>query len=349
MEKILMKGNDAFAEAAVRAGCNFFGGYPITPSSEILEYLSGRMEEEGRQFVQAESEVAAISMVYGAAASGARALTASSGPGISLKQEGISYIAAAGLPTVIIDIQRYGAGLGLISPGQSSYLQATKGGAHGDYKLLVYAPASVQEMVDLTSVSFEKAEEYMNPVLMLSDGALGQMMEAVVLPEMKEHKLNDTWALKGKGTGKSKVVNSTIYSDPINYEQNLRDKYEKMEKDEVRYEEFMVEDADIVLVAYGISSRVCKETVRAARKNGQKVGLFRPITVWPFPNEELFELAKTAKAFLTVEMNTLGQMVEDVKLAVCGEAPVYLEATGRTSPRVANILNHIDKITKEVL
>lgn len=322
MAKVLLKGNEALAEAALAAGCRFYSGYPITPQTEILEYLSWRMEDVGGEFIQAESELAGINMVLGAAAAGARALTTSSGPGFSLKQEGISYLVAADLPAVIVDVMRIGTGLGDISQGQGDYWQLTRGGGHGDYRTLVLAPDSVQENADMMAEAFDLAEKYRHPVLIASDAAIGQMIEAVEIPEFIEHDIDKfDWTIKGckKGTEQRKIQN--IYYTHPDYETYLADKYAEMEEQEQRYENIQVEDAELVLVAYGISSRVCREAVEAARAEGLKLGLIRPITLWPFP-VKAFEEAKAAKAFLTVEMNILGQMVDDVKLATCGKYPV---------------------------
>ncbi len=322
MAKVLLKGNEALAEAALAAGCRFYSGYPITPQTEILEYLSWRMEEVGGEFIQAESELAGINMVLGASAAGARALTTSAGPGFSLKQEGISYLVAADLPAVIVDVMRIGTGLGDIAQGQGDYWQLTRGGGHGDYRTIVLAPASVQENADLMVESFDLAEKYRHPVLIASDAAIGQMIEAVEIPPFQEHDINKfDWTIKGckKGTEQRKIQN-VYYTDP-NYESYLSDKYDQIEKTEQRYENIQVEDAEVVLVAYGISSRVCREAVDVAREQGFKLGLIRPITLWPFP-VKAFQEAKDAKAFLTVEMNILGQMVDDVKLATEGKYPV---------------------------
>ncbi|HBA64026.1 MAG TPA: 3-methyl-2-oxobutanoate dehydrogenase subunit beta [Lachnospiraceae bacterium] len=321
MAKVLLKGNEALAEAALAAGCRFYSGYPITPQTEILEYLSWRMEEVGGEFIQAESELAGINMVLGAAAAGARALTTSSGPGFSLKQEGISYLVAADLPAVIVDVMRIGTGLGDIAQGQGDYWQLTRGGGHGDYHTLVLAPASVQENADMMAEAFDLAEKYRHPVLIASDAAIGQMIEAVEIPEFKEHDINKfDWTIKGckKGTEQRKIQN--VYYTHPDYEGYLSEKYRQMEQEQ-RYETVQVEDAELVLVAYGISSRVCRETVEIARAEGLKLGLIRPITLWPFP-VKAFKEAKAAKAFLTVEMNILGQMVDDVKLAIESKYPV---------------------------
>lgn len=322
MAKVLLKGNEALAEAALAAGCRFYSGYPITPQTEILEYLSWRMEDVGGEFIQAESELAGINMVLGASAAGARALTTSSGPGFSLKQEGISYLVAADLPAVIVDVMRIGTGLGDISQGQGDYWQLTRGGGHGDYRTLVLAPDSVQENADMMVKAFDLAEKYRHPVLIASDAAIGQMIEAVEIPEFVEHDINKfDWTIKGckKGTEQKKIQN--IYYTNPDYETYLAGKYAEMEEQEQRYENIQVEDAELVLVAYGISSRVCREAVEAARAGGLKLGLIRPITLWPFP-VKAFEEAKAAEAFLTVEMNILGQMADDVKLATCGKYPV---------------------------
>lgn len=321
MSKVLLKGNEALAEAALAAGCRFYSGYPITPQTEILEYLSWRMEEVGGTFIQAESELAGINMVLGAAAAGARALTTSSGPGFSLKQEGISYLVAADLPAVIVDVMRIGTGLGDIAQGQGDYWQLTRGGGHGDYHTLVLAPASVQENADMMAEAFDLAEKYRHPVLIASDAAIGQMIEAVEIPEFREHDIDKfDWTIKGckKGCEQRKIQN--VYYTHPDYEGYLREKYRQMEEEQ-RYETVAVEDAEVVLVAYGISSRVCREAVELARAEGIPLGLIRPVTLWPFP-VKAFEEAKAAKAFLTVEMNILGQMVDDVKLAVNGKYPV---------------------------
>ncbi len=322
MAKVLMKGNEALAEAALAAGCRFYSGYPITPQTEILEYLSWRMEEVGGEFIQAESELSGVNMVLGAAAAGARALTSSAGPGFSLKQEGISYLVASELPAVIVDVMRIGSGLGDIAQSQGDYWQLTRGGGHGDYRTIVLAPASVQENADLMVTAFDLAEKYTHPVLIASDAAIGQMIEAVEIPEFIEHDIDKyEWSLKGckKGDEQRKVQNA-YYTNP-NYEYFLRDKYDKMVAEEQRYEAIQIEDAEIVLVAYGISSRVATEAVEEGRAKGMKIGLIRPITLYPFP-EKAFAQAKEAKAFLTVEMNILGQMVDDVKLATGGAKPV---------------------------
>lgn len=332
MKRELMKGNDALAEAAIRAGCRFFAGYPITPQSEIVEYMSWRLPEVGGQFVQSESEIAGISMVYGAAAAGFRALTSSSGPGFSLKQEGISYISSAELPAVIVDVMRYGTGLGDIYQGQSDYWQAVKGGGHGDYRLLVLAPSSVQETVELVQLAFDKAEEYMNPVLILTDASIGQIMEPVALPELKEHDPDQfTWSLKGKQNGPFRRITSTMYYIE-NFNEYIKQKFDRMAANEERWESVATDDAEVILVAYGISSRIAKEAVRSGRESGLKLGLIRPVSLWPFPKKAFTGLPASLKAFLTVEMSSLGQVGEDVALASRMKYPVHACLSGDQVP-----------------
>ncbi|HUX47512.1 MAG TPA: 3-methyl-2-oxobutanoate dehydrogenase subunit VorB [Desulfosporosinus sp.] len=325
MAKVLMKGNEALGEAAVRAGCRYFFGYPITPQNEIPQYLAKRLPEVGGVFLQAESEIAAINMVYGAAGSGARVMTSSSSPGISLKQEGITYIAGAELPCVIVNMQRGGPGLGSIQPGQADYFQAVKGGGHGDYKLLVLAPATIQETVDLMGKAFDLADEYRNPVMILGDGILGQMMEGVEFPaeETPVTLAEKSWATTGAKGRKRNVVNS-LYLDPIKLEkhnEHLQRKYERMAK-EVLWENYKTDDAELVLVGYGSSARVAKAAVDLARAQGIKAGLFRPITLFPFPKEALQEACKQANHVLTVEMS-MGQLVEDVRYNLEFKVPVH--------------------------
>ena len=326
MAKELMKGNEALAEAAIRAGCRFYSGYPITPQTEILEYLSWRMDEVGGTFVQTESELAGINMLLGAAAAGARALTSSAGPGFSLNQEGISYLVAADLPAVIIDVMRIGTGLGDIAQGQGDYWQLTRGGGHGDYRTIVLAPASVQENCDMMETAFDLAEKYRHPVLIASDAAIGQMAEGVNLPELREHNIDSfDWAVRGCRHGDApRKIQNTYYTRP-DYVEYLRDKYAAMDSEQ-RWESYMADDADVVLVAYGISSRVAKEAVNEARAEGFRLGLIRPITLWPFPNRA-FEECKNAKAYMTVEINILGQMADDVRLAVRDTRPVDFYGT----------------------
>lgn len=324
MDKVLMKGNEAIGEAAIRSGCRYFFGYPITPQSELPEYMSRRLPAVDGVFLQAESEVAAINMVYGAAGAGARVMTSSSSPGISLKQEGISYLAGAELPAVVVNMARGGPGLGSIQPGQSDYWQATRGGGHGDYRLIVLAPASVQEIVDLTWEAFALADKYRNPVLILGDGMLGQMMEPVVLPTEAPPTPAKPWAT----TGAAGREHNEIYSFFMQGEQleehnrRLARKWQAMAEQEKRVADFMVEDAEIVVTAYGTSARVARRAVSQARQAGIKAGLLRPISLWPFPAEAFQKAARRAKAFLSVEMS-LGQMIDDVRLATGGQAPVY--------------------------
>jgi 2-oxoglutarate ferredoxin oxidoreductase subunit alpha len=326
MPRVLITGNEALAEAAVRAGCRRYFGYPITPQNEIPEYLSRRLPEVGGTFVQAESEIAAINMVYGAAAVGERAMTSSSSPGISLMQEALSFMAASELPAVIVNMQRGGPGLGNISPSQADYFQAVKGGGHGDYKLLVYAPSNLQEVVDLTVRAFDKADEYRNPVMILGDGVLGQMMEPVDLPDIKPKQVDKPWALTGAKGRPGRVIRSLFMLpgedgmlERHNYK--LKAKYERMAEHDVMYETVLTDDAEIVVVAFGTSARIAKTAVNLARAEGIKAGLIRPITLFPFPDKIIAKAAETMERFLVVEMN-MGQMVEDVRLAVNGKAEV---------------------------
>ncbi len=323
----LMKGNEAIAEAAIRAGADGYFGYPITPQSEVLEYLTMEKPHErtGMIILQAESEVAAINMVYGGAACGKKVMTSSSSPGISLKQEGITYIAGAELPCLIVNVVRGGPGLGTIQPAQSDYFQATKGGGHGDYKLIVLAPASVQEMADFVELAFDLAFKYRNPAMILSDGAIGQMMEKVWLKPQKERSREfPEWATTGKTPDRERNIITSLNLDPNKQEDfnhKLQAKYREIEKNEVLYEEFQCDDAEYLFVAYGTSARVCQKAIELAREEGIKVGLLRPITLFPFPTVIISRLADQVKGILTVEMSA-GQMVEDVRLAVNGKIPV---------------------------
>ena len=354
MEKELWKGNEAIAEAAIRAGCDCFFGYPITPQSEVPEYLSLHMPQHGKVFVQAESELAAINMVYGAAGSGMRAMTSSSSPGISLKQEGITYIAAAELPCVIVNMVRGGPGLGSIQPAQSDYYQSTRGGGHGDYRMLVLAPSSVQEAVELTQQAFDLADRYRNPVLIMGDGLIGQMMEPVEMPEyVKPADLPEkTWAATGwkPGCGRERAIINSLYIDPNRLEehvQKLYAKYAVMEETECRWQEELTDDADYVIVAYGTTARIARSAMRRLREQGVRVGLIRPITLWPFPNAPIKKAATHARAFLTVEMS-MGQMVDDVRLAVNGAKPVtFFGRTGGIVPTVREIMAQVEKLAKE--
>jgi 2-oxoglutarate ferredoxin oxidoreductase subunit alpha len=328
----LMKGNEAIAEAAIRAGVDGYFGYPITPQSEVLEYLMMERPElrTGMVVLQAESEVAAINMVYGGAGAGKMVMTSSSSPGISLKQEGITYIAGAELPCLILNVVRGGPGLGTIQPAQSDYFQSVKGGGHGDYKLIVLAPASVQEMYDFVETSFDLAFKYRNPVLILSDGAIGQMMEKVEIGEQKVRLTDEQvkercpWATTGKTTKRERNIITSLDLDPHKQEQfnhKLQAKYKEIEKNEVRFEEIQTKDAEYLFVAYGTSARICQKSVQLARAKGIKVGLLRPITLFPFPAERLLELSKQVKGILSVEMSA-GQMIEDIKLSVHCNIPV---------------------------
>lgn len=350
--KQLMKGNEAIAEAAIRGGCRAFFGYPITPQNEIPEYMSARLPEVGGVFVQAESEVSAINMVYGAAGSGARAMTSSSSPGISLKQEGISYICGAELPCVIVNMVRGGPGLGGIQPAQSDYFQAVKGGGHGDYHMLVYGPASVQEAIDIMYDAFDKAEKYRVPVMLLGDGMLGQIMEAVELPEMKDEKTfpKKEWATDGTGHGVTRRVINSLYIEPDVLEalnKKLFAVYDEIAANETRYEEYMTDDAEVVIVAYGTVARIAKSAVNMLREKGVKAGLFRPITLYPYPSDALLKLAEkdAVKKFVTVELS-MGQMVEDVRLAVNGKKPVSF--FGRTGGNVMTSEDIADFVAEEV-
>jgi 2-oxoglutarate ferredoxin oxidoreductase subunit alpha len=354
-EKVLMKGNEAIGEAAVLAGCRYYFGYPITPQSELPAYLAKRLPEVQGCFLQAESEVGAINMVFGAASAGGRVMTSSSSPGMSLKQEGISYLAAAELPCVLVNVVRGGPGLGNISPSQSDYFQATRGGGHGDYRTIVLAPNSVQETADLTIKAFEAADKFRNPVVILTDGVLGQMMEPVVLPEPLDYdKDSKNWALSPRGERSKRNLCTTIFLEVDQLEEHNWHLYQKYQyiADEfstgswksLGVECEQVDDAEIILVGYGIISRILKTVVEKCRKRGIKAGLVRPITLWPFPTAVFAELAKKTKHFLTVEMST-GQLVEDVKLAVDGKKPVYFFGrTGGIVPSSFEILNEIDKI-----
>ncbi len=326
----LMKGNEAFAEAAIRAGCDAYFGYPITPQSEVMEYLAAQQPHlrTGMVLLQAESEVAAINMVYGAAGTGKKVMTSSSSPGISLKQEGISYLAGSELPCLILNVMRGGPGLGTIQPSQSDYFQATKGGGHGDYRMIVLAPASVQEMADFVKIGFELAFKYRNPVMMLSDGIIGQMMEKVELfdqiPRLTE--FDQQWATTGKTPDRERNIITSLDLDPARHErhnQKLQVKYQKIRDNEVRYEAIDCDDADYLFVAYGSCARICQRSVKLARDRGIKAGLIRPITLFPFPSVEIHRMAGKLKGILTVEMSS-GQMIEDVRLAVDGKIPVAL-------------------------
>lgn len=352
-QKMLMKGNEAIAEAAIQAGCRFFFGYPITPQNQIPEYMSKRMPQENGCFLQAESEVAAINMVYGAAGAGARVMTSSSSPGISLKQEGISYIVGAELPCVIVNMVRGGPGLGSIQPAQSDYYQSTRGGGHGDYRMVVYAPASIQEAVELTQLAFDVADEYRSPVMVMGDGLIGQMMEPVTMPDYAPRKAlpEKAWAARGwKKSERDRAIINSLYINSSDLEQHnlkLAQKYKNMEEKECLVQTEFVEDADYVLVAYGTTARVARSAMRKAREQGLKVGLVRPITLWPFPSDVIAKAAGHAKAFLTVEMS-LGQMVDDVNLVVKGQKPVhFFGRTGGIVPSVREVFEKLQSIARE--
>lgn len=346
MSKILLKGNDAVVRGAILAGCRYYFGYPITPASEIAESAAKYMSKVGGTFLQAESEVSAINMVYGAASGGVRVMTASSSPGISLKQEGISYAAGSELPCVIIDVMRGGPGLGNIAPEQSDYNQIVKGGGHGNYKLPVLAPNSVQEMSDLTQLAFDLAEKYRTPVFILTDGSIGQMMEPVEFGEAKTDLPRQSWAVYGDEESKFNLI-SSIYLDPDELEQHnikLQNKYVEIEKNEIRVEEFMLEDAEYVVMGYGIVSRILKTVVEQLRKEGVKIGLLRPITLFPFPMPQIESLSKKVKKMLVVEMSN-GQMVQDVKLAALGRCPVeFYGRMGGVVPSARELLEQAKKL-----
>jgi 2-oxoglutarate ferredoxin oxidoreductase subunit alpha len=349
--RILMKGNDAVGEGAIQAGCQAYFGYPITPQNEITAYMAKKMLEEGRVFIQAESEIAAINMVFGASLTGARAMTSSSSPGISLKQEGISYMVGCELPGVVVNIQRGGPGLGNISGAQGDYFQATRGGGHGDYYLIVLAPASVQEMYDLTREAFDLADKYRNPVIILADGILGQMLEPVRIGKENPMPNFDTkkdWILNGCKEREPRMVRSLLMDEGALEEHNwkLNKKYEEMKRSEVRVETGNLEDAEVALVGYGTSARICREAMETARKKGMRVGLIRPITLWPFPEKVIAKNVDKLKAFLVLEMS-LGQMVEDVRLATDGKCPVYFYGRpGGGIPEVDVVVDRIERILR---
>ncbi len=348
-EFTLMKGNEALAEAAIRAGCDGYFGYPITPQSEILEYLAREAySRTGMLVLQAESEIASINMVYGAACTGKKVMTSSSSPGISLMQEGISYIACAELPCLIVNVMRGGPGLGTIQPSQGDYFQAVKGGGHGDYKLIVLAPSTVQEMVNFVPLSFDLAFKYRNPVMILADGALGQMMEKVELFEPIPRKTNiELWATVGKPNKRERNIITSLHIEPEDMEKiniQLQNKYREIEKNEIRYEMSYCDDAEIILVAFGLVARICSKAVEMARSKGIKAGVFRPITLFPFPYNQLKTLAKHVKNFLVVEMNA-GQMVEDVRLAVNGKVLIdFYGRMGGIVPSPEEILLKLEEV-----
>ena len=347
-EKVLMKGNEAIAEAAIRAGCGAYFGYPITPQNELTAYMALHMLEKDRVFIQAESEIASIVMVFGASSAGARAMTSSSSPGVSLKQEGISYAAGADVPCVIANVSRGGPGLGSIAPAQGDYFQSTRGGGHGDYYCIVLAPKSVQECADFTYLAFDLADQYRMPVIILADGMIGQMMEGIVLPAEKSPKdlPKRPWVV-GNMAGRASRHITSINLVPAELEAKTRarfERYELVKKNETRFEELDTANADITLTAYGTSARVCFGAKKLADKAGLKVGLFRPITLWPFPYEALGKIGERGKPILTVEMS-MGQMVEDVRLAVLGKSPIhFLGHTGGVIPTEEEVFEELKKI-----
>jgi len=350
MARKLMKGNEAIAAAAINAGCRYYFGYPITPQNEIMEYLTRELPKVGGVCLQAESEVAAINMVYGAAGAGARVLTSSSSPGISLMQEGISYIAGAELPCVVVNIMRAGPGLGGVQPSQSDYFQATKGGGHGDYRLLVLAPATLQEAADLTQLAFDLADRYRNPVMVLADGMIGQLMEPVELVACRPAAdlPPKDWATAGtaESGGRRRIINS-LYLHPDQLEAHIRSlyaKYDAVERDEVRYELFQCDDADVVIVAYGTTSRIARSAIDKCRRLGLRVGLLRPITLYPFPHSAFEKVIARPKAFLVVEMS-MGQMLDDVKIAVAGRKPIsFYGRTGGIVPTPEEIVKRVQAL-----
>ncbi len=347
MERSLMKGNEALAEAAMRAGCKCFFGYPITPQTEISAYLAKKMAANGGLFLQAESEVAAINMVLGASSTGVRVMTSSSSPGISLKSEGISYIAGSDLPCVIINVQRGGPGLGGIQPSQADYWQATKGLGHGDFHVLIYAPASVQEMVDVVVKAFDKADEYRMPAMILADGLLGQMMEPVTFPEIKDNSSEKEWAANGHKNKREHNIINSLFLQPDVLEKSVKDrfaKYDIIKEKEADAEVYNCEDAEVVVCAFGATARVAKSAVNQAREKGIKAGLFRPKTLWPFPDKLLNEATKNAKTLLSVEMS-MGQMVDDIKLAInCSKPVEFFGRTGGVIPKPTEILAEIERL-----
>ncbi len=350
-ERILMKGNEAIAEAAIRAGCRHYFGYPITPQTEIAAYMAKKMPKIGGVFLQAESEIASINMVYGAAAAGMRVMTSSSSPGISLKSEGLSYIAGSDVPAFVVNVQRGGPGLGGIQPSQSDYFQATKGGGHGDYHMIVLAPASVQEMASLTIKGFNLADKYRMTSMILADGTIGQMMEPISFEDAEIESYDKPWALTGTGMQRKHNIVNSLYLKPDELERTNFARYEKyktVEENEALYEAYRMEDAEICVVAFGIASRVAKNAVAAARSEGVKVGLIRPITLWPFPKKALRQAAEQVKAFVSVELN-MGQMIDDIRLATECTRPVSLcNRTGGMIPSPDQVLESIREAAKGV-
>ncbi len=350
-ERVLMKGNEAIAEAAIRAGCRHYFGYPITPQTEIAAYMAKKMPKIGGVFLQAESEIASINMVYGAAAAGVRVMTSSSSPGISLKAEGLSYIAGSDVPALVVNVQRGGPGLGGIQPSQSDYFQATKGGGHGDYKMIVLAPASVQEMASLTIKGFNLADKYLMTSMILADGTIGQMMEPISFEDAEIEKYDKPWALTGTGCKRKHNIVNSLYLKPDELEVKNFERYERykiVEENEPLWEEYMMDDAEYCVVAFGIASRVAKNAVVQARNEGIKVGLIRPITLWPFPKKALREAADKVKGFISVELN-MGQMIDDIKLYTESKRPVALcNRCGGMIPSPDQVLESIRNAQKGV-
>ncbi len=346
-KRVLMRGNDAIAEAAIRSGCRYYFGYPITPQNELTAYMAKRMPEVGGTFIQAESEIAAINMVYGAASAGQRAMTSSSGPGISLKQEGISYLAGAELPCFYASVVRGGPGLGNIAPAQSDYFQATRGGGHGDYRVIVLAPNSVQEMADLTMLGFHLADKYRNPAMVLADAILGQMLEPMEFKTPHSSPLPPKdWAVGNMEARPPRLITSLFLGEGKLEKHNLelKEKYEKIQAEEVRWDGFMLDDTQVALVAYGTCARIARGAVIQGRAQGVKIGLCRPITLWPFPSEFVGQLSKDVRNILVVEMS-LGQMVEDVRLAVNGRCEIqFYGRTGGGIPTVEEILKRVNRL-----
>lgn len=346
-DKVLMKGNEALAEAAIQAGCRHYFGYPITPQTEVAAYMAKRMPKIGGVFLQAESEIAAINMVYGVASAGKRVMTSSSSPGISLKEEGISYLAGSDLPAFIVNVQRGGPGLGGIQPSQSDYFQATRGGGHGDYHILVLAPASVQEMADLTIHGFDLADEYRMPAMVLADGTMGQMMEPVVMGNYQPKCIEKPWAVTGTHMARPHNIVNSLYLNPDELERKNFERFERyavIEQNETMYESFLMDDAELCVVAFGIAARVSRNAVLAARAEGLKVGMLRPITLWPFPKAPFVKAAEQVGAFVSVELS-MGQMIEDIELATKCKKPVYLcNRTGGMIPSPEQVLAKIKEI-----
>jgi len=351
-KKQLMRGTDAIAEAAIRAGCRFFFGYPITPQNELPEYMARRMEEVGGVFLQSESELSAINMVLGVSVTGKRAMTSSSSPGISLKQEGISFLAACELPAVVVNIMRGGPGLGNIAPSQGDYFQATRGGGHGDYRTIVLAAATVQELADLTFEAFDLADIYRNPVIILADGMMGQMMEPVVFNQKSRHKLPEkNYILTGAKGRKSRFIRSLILDTDLMEEHNWRlyRKYQRIEKNEVRYDTFNLKGAEMAIIAYGTAARIAKGAVKRCQEKNMRVGLIRPITLWPFPMKFIGEQVEQIRHFLVFEMN-MGQMIEDVRLAVSGRAEVSLYGRpGGVIPTPAELFRAVSRVYSKLM